>query len=60
MMHTYLVTYEEKGILDTLHRIVKAHSKKEAKYKLKLTQDLDNKREITVKHVRLIDGTLAD
>ena len=58
--HTYLVTYQEKGITDVLHRVIKAHSKKEAEYKLKLTQDPDNKRELTVKHVRLIDGTLAD
>ena len=58
--HTYLVTYQEKGITDVLHRIVKAHSEKEAEYLLKLKQDPDNKREITVKHIRLIDGTLAD
>lgn len=60
MKHTYLVTYQEKGISDTLHRVVKAHSKKEAKYKLKLSQDPDNKLELTVKCIRLIDGTLAD
>lgn len=60
MMHTYLVTYQEKGISDVLHRVVKANSEKEAKYKLELTQDPDNKRELTVKRIRLIDGTLAD
>lgn len=43
-----------------LHRVVKANNEKEAKYKLKLTQDPDNERELTVKRVRLIDGTLAD
>ena len=60
MEHTYLVTYQEKGITDTLHRIVKANSEKEAIYLLKLKQDPDNKLEITVKRVRLIDGALAD
>lgn len=60
MEHTYLIDYQEKGILDTLHRVVKAHSKKEAKYKLKLTQGPDNKRELTVTRIRLIDGILAD
>lgn len=60
MKHTYLVTYQEKGILDVLHRVIKAHSKKEAEYLLKLKQDPDSKLEITVKRVRLIDGTLAD
>lgn len=60
MQHTYLVTYQEKGITDVLHRVVKANGKKDAKYKLKLTQDPDNKLEITVKRIRLIDGTLAD
>lgn len=60
MMHTFLVTYQEKGITDVLHRVIKAHSKNEAKYKLKSSQDPDNKRELTVKRIRLIDGTLAD
>lgn len=60
MEHTYLVTYQEKGITDVLHRVVKANSEEEVVYKLKLTQDPDNKRELTVKHIRLIDGTLAD
>lgn len=60
MMHTYLVDYQEKGILDTLHRVVKAHSESEAKYRLKLTQDPEGERELTVKRIRLIDGTLAD
>lgn len=60
MKHTYLVTYQEKGITDVLHRVAKANSKKEAEYILKLKQDPDNKLEIIVKHVRLIDGALAD
>ncbi len=60
MEHTYLVTYQEKGITDVLHRVVKANSKKEAKYLLKLKQDPDNKRELNVSRIRLIDGTLAD
>ena len=60
MKHTYLVTYQEKGIPDVLHRVVKANSEKEAEYLLKLKQDPDSKRELTVKHIRLIDGTLAD
>lgn len=59
MMHTYLVDYQEKGITDVLHRVVKAHSKKEAKYKLKLTLDPEWKRGITVKRVRLMDKALA-
>lgn len=60
MMHTYLIDYQEKGISDTLHRVIKAHSKKEAEYLLKLKQDPNDKREITIKRIRLIDGTLAD
>lgn len=60
MEHTYLVTYQEKGITDVLHRVVKANNEEEAEYILKLKQDPDNKLEITVKRVRLIDGTLAD
>lgn len=60
MEHTYLFTYQEKGITDVLHRVVKANSEKEAEYLLRLRQDPDNKLEITVKHARLIDGTLAD
>ena len=60
MQHTYLVTYQEKGIIDVLHRVVKANSEKEAEYLLKLKQDPDGKREITIRRVRLIDGTLAD
>ena len=60
MEHTYLITYQEKGITDVLHRVIKAHSKKEAEYLLRLKQDPDNKLEITVTRVRLIDGTLAD
>lgn len=59
MQHTYLVTYQEKEITDVLHRVVKANSEKEAEYLLKLKQDPDNERELTVKRIRLIDGTLA-
>ena len=60
MEHTYLVTYQEKGITDVLHRVVKANNEKEAEYLLKLKQDPNDKREITIKRIRLIDGTLAD
>lgn len=60
MEHTYLVTYQEKGIADVLHRVAKANSEREAAYILKLKQDPDNKRELTIKRVCLIDGTLAD
>lgn len=60
MEHTYLVTYQEKGIADVLHRVVKANNEKEAEYLLKLKQDPDNKRELTVSRIRLIDGILAD
>ncbi len=60
MDHTYLVTYQEKGIADVLHRVVKANSEEEAAYILRLKQDPDNKLEITVKRVSLIDGALAD
>lgn len=60
MEHIYLVTYQEKGITDVLHRVVKANNEKEAEYLLKLKKDPGNKLEITVKRVRLIDGTLAD
>ena len=60
MQHTYLVTYQERGMSDVLHRVVKANSEEEAEYLLKLKQDPDDKREITIKRIRLIDGTLAD
>ena len=60
MQHTYLVTYQEKEITDVLHRVVKANSEKEAEYLLKLKQDQDSKRQLTVSRVRLIDDTLAD
>ena len=60
MQHTYLVTYQERGMSDVLHRVVKANSEEEAEYLLKLKQDPDNERELTVKRIRLIDGTLAD
>jgi hypothetical protein len=59
-MHTYLIDYQEKGITDLLHRVVKANNEKEAEYLLKLKQDPDNKRELTVERIRIIDGTLAD
>lgn len=60
MKHTYLITYQEKGITDVLHRVVKANNEKGAEYLLKLKKDPDNERELTVKRIRLIDGTLAD
>lgn len=60
MQHTYLVTYQERGMSDVLHRVVKANSEEEAEYLLKLKRDPDGKREITIKRIRLIDGTLAD
>lgn len=60
MQHTYLVTYQERGMSDVLHRVIKANSEEEAEYLLKLKQDPDDKREITIKRIRLIDGTLAD
>lgn len=60
MQHTYLVTYQERGMSDVLHRVVKANSEEGAEYLLKLKQDPDDKREITIKRIRLIDGTLAD
>lgn len=60
MQHTYLVTYQEKEITDVLHRVVKASSEKEAEYLLKLKQDPDSKRQLTVSRVRLIDDALAD
>nr|DAV62298.1 MAG TPA: hypothetical protein [Caudoviricetes sp.] len=60
MMHTYLIDYQEKGISDVLHRVVKANSEEEVEYLLKLSQDPDNERELTVSRIRLIDGTLAD
>ena len=54
------IIYRKKGIADTLSRVVKANNEEEAEYLLKLKQDPDNKLEITVKRVCLIDGTLAD
>lgn len=59
-MHTYLIGYQEKGITDVLHRVIKAHSKKEAEYLLKLRQDPDNKHELSVKDVHLLDKSLSE
>lgn len=59
MQHTYLVTYQEKGITDVLHRVVKANNEDEAIYLLKLKQDPDQKYELSVKDVRLMDKALS-
>lgn len=59
-MKPYMITYRRKGAKGTLSRVVKANSEKEAIYLLKLKQDPDNKLEITVKDVHLLDKALSE
>lgn len=60
MKHTYLVTYQEKGITDVLHRTIKANNEDEAIYLLKLKLGPDQKYELSVKDVRLLDKILSE
>lgn len=58
-MKPYMIIYRKKGIADTLSRIVKANNKDEAIYLLKLRIDPDQKYELSVKDVRLVDKALS-
>lgn len=54
-MKPYMITYRRKGAKGTLSRIVKANNEDEAVYLLKLKLDPDQKYELSVKDVRLMD-----
>lgn len=58
-MKPYMIIYRKKGIADTLSRIVKANSEDEAIYLLKLRLGPDQKYELSVKDVRLMDRALS-
>ena len=58
-MKPYMIIYRKKGIADTLSRIVKANNEDEATYLLKLRLDPDQKYELSVKDVRLMDKSLS-
>lgn len=58
-MKPYMITYRRKGARDTLSRIVKANNEDEAIYLLKLKLDPDQKQELSVKGVRLLDKALS-
>lgn len=58
-MKPYMIIYRKKGITDTLSRIVKANNEDEAIYLLKLRLDPDQKYELSVKDVRLMDKALS-
>lgn len=58
-MKPYMIIYRKKSIADTLSRIVKANNEDEAIYLLKLRIDPDQKYELSVKDVRLIDKSLS-
>jgi len=58
-MKPYMIIYRKKGITDTLSRIVKANNEDEAIYLLKLRLDPDQKYELSVKDVRLMDRALS-
>ena len=59
-MKPYMITYRRKGAKGTLSRIVKANSEKEAEYLLKLKLDPDQKHELSVKDVHLLDKALSE
>ena len=59
-MKPYMIVYRKKGIADTLSRIVKANNEDEAIYLLKLKLDPDQKYELSVKDVHLLDKALSE
>lgn len=59
-MNLYMIIYRKKGIADTLSRIVKANNEDEAIYLLKLRMDPDQKCELLVKGIRLLDKALSE
>lgn len=58
-MKPYMITYRRKGAKGTLSRIVKANTPDEAIYLLKLRLDPDQKYELSVKDVRLLDKAFS-
>ena len=58
-MKSYMIVYRKRGIADTLSRIVKANNEDEAICLLKLKMDPDQKYELSVKDVRLLDKALS-
>ena len=58
-MKPYMIIYRKKSIADTLSRIVKANNEDEAIYLLNLRIDPDQKYELSVKDVRLMDKSLS-
>lgn len=58
-MKPYMIIYRKKGIADTLSRIVRANNEDEAICLLKLKLDPDQKYELSVKDIRLMDKALA-
>ena len=59
-MKPYMITYRRKGAKGTLSRIVKANNEDEAIYLLKLKLDPDQKHELSVKDVHLLDKALSE
>lgn len=59
-MKPYMIIYRKKGITNTLSRIVKANNEDEAIYLLKLRLDPDQKYELSVKDVRLLDKSHSE
>lgn len=59
-MKPYMITYRRKGAKGTLSRIVKANNEDEAIYLLKLKLDPDQKHELSVKDVHLLDKVLSE
>lgn len=59
-MKPYMITYRRKGAKGTLSRIVKANNEDEAIYLLKLKLDPDQKQELSVKDIRLLDKALSE
>lgn len=59
-MKPYMITYRRKGAKGTLSRIVKANNEDEAIYLLKIKLDPDQKHELSVKDVHLLDKALSE
>lgn len=58
-MKPYMIIYRRKGAKGTLSRTIKANNEDEAIYLLKLKLDPDQKYELSVKDVRLLDKALS-
>lgn len=59
-MKPYMIIYRRKRAKGTLSRIVKANNEDEAIYLLKLKLDPDQKHELSVKDVHLLDKALSE